>query len=114
MKGADMMVAMRDGSGSWTAKDFFSADYVTPSLDKQQDVKLISAEVKQNSTVLVMERPLESCDTEDWSIDPSVPQYAIWAMGESSWGYHGNNEQGQHHHHARSEARGQSSSLSRS
>lgn len=93
MKGADIMVAQRDASGSWSAKDYYSVDYVMPQLDQQQDVTLVSAEVKGNTTTVVFERPLDACDASDWSIDPTVPQYVIWAFGDA-WGYHGTQNRG--------------------
>jgi hypothetical protein len=49
MKGSDIAVVVREASGSWAAKDFYATDYVTPALDAQQDVRLISTQVRRCS-----------------------------------------------------------------
>jgi hypothetical protein len=45
MKAADIAVVVKEASGNWAAKDYYSTDYVTPVLDSQQDLKLISTQV---------------------------------------------------------------------
>jgi hypothetical protein len=51
--------------------------------------------VANGTTIATFERPLANCDPQDLRLDPTVPQYLVWALGgESGWGYHGPERRG--------------------
>ncbi len=59
----DDLVYAADAAG-----DYFSTDFVTPVLDAQQNVTLISAELVDNHTLIVASRPLDTCDPQDFAV----------------------------------------------
>lgn len=95
MKGADLMLVQRKHSGSdeFVAHDLISRDFVRPEKDILQNVKLVSAyEDDQGGIRALLERPLNSCDSDDIKVKRSK-QSLICASGmldaEGQTLYHG-------------------------
>ena len=96
MKGASHVVVRKSNRNEWVAEDRFSHTYATPTLDQQQDVKLIFAEqTDAGETLWAVLLPMNSCDDRDYPIvDASV--FMLWAIGaDHDFGYH--TQRGQFH-----------------
>lgn len=83
MKGASQIVVRKDDTtGDWIAEDRNSADYVTPSLDEQQDVQLLFAQQDEDSgeTAWGVVIPQNSCDEDgfDYAIEDRNT-FMLWA-----------------------------------
>lgn len=81
MKGASQIV-VRLEQDQWIAEDRYSLDYVTPSLDPQQDVRLIFAHDNGQNTSWAVIVPRDSCDVNDYAA-VNVSRTFIWALGPS-------------------------------
>lgn len=82
MKGASEIVVRIGDNGDWVAEDRFSLDYVTPSLDTKQDVRLIFATDNGVNTSWGVILPKDSCDIDDYSTE-NVSRTFLWALGGS-------------------------------
>mmetsp|Transcript_57812 Transcript_57812/g.172583 ORF Transcript_57812/g.172583 Transcript_57812/m.172583 type:complete len:765 (-) Transcript_57812:119-2413(-) len=105
MKGASQIVVRRsrkddadeEEEEEWIAEDRYSADYVAPSLDDSQDVKLLfAAQSEESGTSWGVALLSDSCDDRDYPVvDRSV--WMHWALGPShDFAFHGN-DRGQFH-----------------
>ncbi|CAB9517528.1 Tyramine beta-hydroxylase [Seminavis robusta] len=97
MKGADMAVVKymydnTDSGGSFMVEDRYSKNASMPQLDVLQNVELLSAEYDQDDRmVVVIRRPLDSCDSHDIKVEPHK-QYIICSSGQlegEELSYHG-------------------------
>eukprot|EP00408_Alexandrium_pacificum_P036356 CAMPEP_0171271458 /NCGR_PEP_ID=MMETSP0790-20130122/61243_1 /TAXON_ID=2925 /ORGANISM="Alexandrium catenella, Strain OF101" /LENGTH=655 /DNA_ID=CAMNT_0011740343 /DNA_START=95 /DNA_END=2062 /DNA_ORIENTATION=+ len=95
MKGAHQLV-VRKVLGAWAAEDRYSTDYAEPTLDAQQDVRLLFATEESGSTAWGVQVPMNSCDSNDLPIQ-DISQWIQWAKGSShNFVYHGTSR-GQFH-----------------
>ncbi|CAB9522351.1 DBH-like monooxygenase protein 1 [Seminavis robusta] len=96
MKGASQVV-VRQENGEWIAEDRHSRDYVTPSLDASQDVKLLFAnQTSCGETSWGVLIPMNSCDDDDYPIE-DISVFMHWAFGDGhTFGFHGS-RRGQFH-----------------
>ena len=82
---SQIVVRKDDTSGEWIAEDRYSMDYVTPSMDEQQDVQLLFAQQDEDTgeTAWGVVIPQDSCDEPyDYAIeDKSI--FILWAFGSS-------------------------------
>ncbi|KXZ52330.1 hypothetical protein GPECTOR_10g962 [Gonium pectorale] len=89
MKGVDFNVIIRGMEGlSWIMGDYFTIDYTMPTLDMEQNAVLtVSPDFdKDNHTLAIWQRPLDSCDTEDTAVYRNVERSLIWAYSyRSNW-----------------------------
>lgn len=94
MKGASQIVVRKDekNDNKWVAEDRFSTDYTMPTLDEQQDVKLLFAQQSDDGvTAWGVELPMNSCDDHDYPIQ-NITTSMLWAFGDShTFGFHGPN-----------------------
>lgn len=98
MKGASQIVVRKDdATQEWVAEDRYSSDYVTPTLDEQQDVRLLFAHQELGETAWGVLLPLDSCDTQqDYPIQ-NITVFMHWALGnDHAFSFHGN-RRGQFH-----------------
>lgn len=96
MKGASSIV-VRKVDGEWVAEDRYSTDYVTPTMDPEQDVRLIFASETDHDTKWAVLLPLKSCHAQDYAIY-DVSQYLLWALGSKhQFTQHEFNMRGQFH-----------------
>ncbi|GIL77624.1 hypothetical protein Vretimale_6805 [Volvox reticuliferus] len=82
MKGVDFNVAYLPTQGSsWLIGDYFTSNYTEPTYDVQQDALLSQMPMfdKDNHTLAIIQRPLDSCDKEDTPIFADVERSIIWA-----------------------------------
>lgn len=82
MKGASQVVVRIGTDGNWVAEDRFSLDYVTPTLDAKQDIKLIFAADNGQNTSWGVILPKDSCDIDDYATE-NVSRTFLWALGSS-------------------------------
>jgi hypothetical protein len=90
MKGATFIVVRQDDEGIWMAEDRYAMDYVMPTLDEQQDVKLLFAEQENGQTAWGVAIPKNSCDLDgnDYEILDRLTSM-LWAIGsDHEFGYH--------------------------
>ncbi|KAL7480614.1 hypothetical protein ACHAW6_006293 [Cyclotella cf. meneghiniana] len=83
MKGATFIIVREEG-GEWIAEDRHAMDYVMPTLDDQQDVRLLFAKQENGQTAWGVAIPQNSCDSEgnDYEIqDRTITM--LWAVGTS-------------------------------
>jgi hypothetical protein len=65
MNGVDMIVGSYSGSMA-QAKDYRSSGEITPDLDKEQDVYLVTTESSRGlGTIICMDRKLNTGDSQD-------------------------------------------------
>lgn len=64
MKGANFIVVRQDDSGDFIAEDRYAMDYTMPTLDEQQDVKLLFAEQENGQTAWGVAVPMRTCDKD--------------------------------------------------
>ena len=64
MKGATFIVVRQESDGTWIAEDRHAEDYEMPSLDEQQDVRLLFAEQENGQTAWGVAVPKNSCDLD--------------------------------------------------
>jgi hypothetical protein len=81
MKGASQIV-VRLEADQWVAEDRFSLDYVTPTLDPEQNVRLIFAQDNGVNTSWGVLVPKDSCDVNDYATE-NVGRSFLWALGSS-------------------------------
>eukprot|EP00804_Cyclotella_cryptica_P014627 CCRYP_012662-RA/>CCRYP_012662-RA protein AED:0.27 eAED:0.27 QI:175/1/1/1/1/1/2/513/710 len=83
MKGATFIV-VREEDGAWIAEDRHAMDYVMPTLDDQQDVKLLFAKQENGQTAWGVAIPQNSCDSDgnDYAIQDRTTTM-LWAVGGS-------------------------------
>ncbi|KAG2439509.1 hypothetical protein HXX76_004863 [Chlamydomonas incerta] len=87
MNGVDMNVIIRATEGyNWLAADYFTANYSMPMLDMEQNAVLVASPDfdKDNHTLAIWRRPLDSCDAEDVPIFRDVERTIIWAYNYRS------------------------------
>ena len=91
MKGASQIVVRRDDTtDEWKAEDRHSMDYTMPTLDAQQDVRLLFAlqDEQDGQTAWGVMIPKNSCDPDDYDIQDKR-MYMHWALGsDHTFGYH--------------------------
>ncbi|PNW82209.1 hypothetical protein CHLRE_06g278103v5 [Chlamydomonas reinhardtii] len=87
MNGVDMNVIIRATEGyNWIAADYFTANYSMPMLDMEQNAVLVASPDfdKDNHTLAIWRRPLDSCDAEDVPVFRDVERTIIWAYNYRS------------------------------
>ncbi|KAG2445195.1 hypothetical protein HYH02_008663 [Chlamydomonas schloesseri] len=87
MNGVDMNVIIRATEGyNWIAADYFTANYSMPTLDMEQNAVLVASPDfdKDNHTLAIWRRPLDSCDAEDVPVFRDVERTVIWAYNYRS------------------------------
>lgn len=90
MKGATFIVVRQESDGTWLAEDRYAEDYEMPSLDEQQDVRLLFAEQENGQTAWGVAIPKNSCDLDgnDYEILDRLTNL-LWAVGSDHiFGYH--------------------------
>ncbi|XP_013392638.1 DBH-like monooxygenase protein 1 [Lingula anatina] len=98
MTGADIVIGwVKDGTAY--LKDCYATAMQMPSIDKSQDVELISGSENSTFTTLRFKRRLDTCDSKDNKITQSTMRF-IWAYHDSDpltqtdFLYHGNVNRG--------------------
>jgi len=108
MMGADVWRLMKDSAGHLKLDDMFVEDWVTPSLDTVQNVKLLTAQqTSAGRTSFTFERKLVTCDgganrvnyhlgNQDFDIRAHEVGNLIYAWGNdhSNFMYHGSTQRG--------------------
>jgi hypothetical protein len=90
MKGATFYVVRQDDDGSWIAEDRYAMEYAMPTLDEQQDIKLLFAEQDNGQTAWGVAIPQTWCDTKgnDYDIVDRTTSM-LWAVGSGhDFGFH--------------------------
>lgn len=94
MIGADVWV-LRQAADHWLLEDRFSSDWVTPVLDKRQDLLLEGVKAVGNHVSVAFSRALQTCDgdanhaysleftSQDTDIIKDTPLPLIWARAPS-------------------------------
>ncbi|KAL6066741.1 deleted 1 base in 1 codon [Balamuthia mandrillaris] len=94
MKGADIVTLTEPEEGEFKLIDRFSTDFERPKEDDRQDVELLSASRENGVLTFVFERPILSCDEEDFEVPEGLAN-VLFAFGESGTradiSYHGSN-----------------------
>ena len=77
MLGADIILTqLNSSSGSWTATDMWAEGFYRPTVDTQQDAKLVSATRSNNQTAVSVKRPLVSGSERTSCHDKRLPLVA--------------------------------------
>ncbi|KAJ3081408.1 hypothetical protein HK102_002360 [Quaeritorhiza haematococci] len=96
MFGADILAVEKGVQGKWVVNDYFSEKPGIPVRDEGQHHVLVEEpKVEGGKSVVVVRRPLETCDEKDRSIMKGLKNYVIWAYGPGdTMSYHGPNTRG--------------------
>ncbi|XP_052121897.1 DBH-like monooxygenase protein 1 [Frankliniella occidentalis] len=97
MAGADLVLAWVDDAGVPHARDYWADQNGSPTLDKNQDWRVVAAEENDTHTVVRLARPLHTQHVMDVQIQPG-PVRVIFSWSGADPGraphYHGKEQRG--------------------
>ncbi|KAF8072698.1 moxd1 [Scenedesmus sp. PABB004] len=92
MRGADVALLNRT-AGGWALVDAFAPDFVAPTADAAQDLRLVGLAARAGGALTAAwRRAVAPCDARNLPLGPA-PLHVLWAYGPR-FGYHGRASRG--------------------